>query len=93
MKTVRINSSGQTVRVVEDHEDHLIVEAPRESLAAELRPFALRVSPTLADKLFRRPECTYIDKEALLLWMNSKEEFAEFQRRNTSQSREFIIEL
>ncbi len=93
MKTVRINSFGQTARVIEDNEDHLIVEAPLESLATELRPFALRVSPTLADKLFHRPGRIYIDKKALLLWMNSKDEFAEFQRRHTSKPRELIIEL
>ncbi len=59
----------------------------------ELRLFALRVSPSLADKLFRRSERIYIDKQAFLLWMNSKEEFAEFHRQNTSQSSKTILEI
>lgn len=93
MTTIQIDASGLTARVVEEGEDYFIVEAPFDSLDKELRPFALRVSPTLADKLFRRSERTYIDKQAFLLWMNSKEEFAEFQRQNTSQSGETIIEI
>ncbi len=93
MKTVQINLSGQMARVVEDGEDYLIVEVPLDCFAQELRPFALRISPTLADKLFHRPGRIYIDKKALLLWMNSKDEFAEFQQRHTSKPRELIIEL
>ncbi|HUN14951.1 MULTISPECIES: hypothetical protein [unclassified Alistipes] len=93
MTTIQINVSGLTVRVVEENEDYFIVEAPLDSLDKELRPFALRVSPTIADKLFRRSERIYINKQAFLLWMNSKDEFAEFQRQNTSQSGETIIEI
>lgn len=93
MATIQINVSGLTARVIEEAEDYFIVEAPLDSLDKELRPFALRVSPSLADKLFRRSERTYIDKQAFLLWMNSKEEFAEFQRQNTSQSSKTILEI
>lgn len=93
MITIQINASGQTARVVEENEDYFIVEAPLDSLDKELRPFALRVSPTIADKLFRRSERTYIDKQAFLLWMNSKEKFTEFQQQNTSQSGKTIIEI
>ena len=93
MKTMQVNASGLTARVVEEAEDYFIVEAPFDSLDKELRSFALRVSPTLVDKLFRRSERTYIDKKALLLWMNSKDGFAEFQRQNTSQSGETILEI
>ena len=93
MKVIQINASGLTARVVEGTEDDFIVEAPLDSLDKELRSFALRVSPTLADKLFRRSERTYIDKQAFLLWMNSKAEFAEFQRQNTSQSSKTILEI
>ncbi|WP_288817512.1 hypothetical protein [uncultured Alistipes sp.] len=93
MTTIQINVSGLTARVVEENEDYFIVEAPLDSLDKELRPFALRVSPTIADKLFRRSERIYINKQAFLLWMNSKDEFAEFQRQNTSQSGETIIEI
>lgn len=93
MTTIQINASGLTARVVEETEDYFIVEAPFNSLDKELRPFALRVSPTLVDKLFRRSERIYIDKQAFLLWMNSKEEFAEFQRQNTSQSSKTILEI
>ncbi|WP_305155744.1 hypothetical protein [uncultured Alistipes sp.] len=93
MKVIQINASGLTARVVEENEDYFIVEAPFDSLDKELRPFALRVSPTIADKLFHRSERTYIDKQAFLLWMNSKEEFTEFQRQNTSQSSKTILEI
>ncbi len=93
MTTIQINASGQTARVVEENEDYFIIEAPLDSLDKELRPFALRVSPTIADKLFRRSERIYIDKQAFLLWMNSKEEFAEFQRQNTSQPGGTILEI
>lgn len=93
MKAIQINAFGLTACVVEETEDYFIVEAPLDSLDKELRPFALRVSPTLVDKLFRRSERIYIDKQAFLLWMNSKDEFAEFQRQNTSQSGETIIEI
>lgn len=93
MTTIQINASGQTARVVEENEDYFIVEAPLDSLDKELRPFALRVSPSLIDKLFRRSERTYIDKQAFSLWMNSKEEFAEFQRQNTSQPGGTILEI
>lgn len=93
MTTIQINASGQTARVVEENEDYFIVEAPLDSLDKELRPFALRVSPILADKLFRRSERTYIDKQAFSLWMNSKEEFAEFQQQNTSQPGGTILEI
>lgn len=93
MTTIRINASGLTARVVEETEDYFIVEASFESLDKELRSFALRVSSSLADKLFRRSERTYIDKQAFLLWMNSKEEFAEFQRQHTSDSNTTILEL
>lgn len=93
MKTIQINASGLTARIVEEAEDYFIVEAPFNSLDKELRPFALRVSPSLADKLFRRSERTYIDKQAFLLWMNSKDEFAEFQRQHTSDSNTTILEL
>lgn len=93
MTTLQINASGLTARVVEEDEDYFIVEAPIDSLDKELRPFALRISPTLADKLFRRSERTYIDKKALLLWMNSKDEFAKFQRQHISQPGETILEI
>ena len=93
MKAIQINASGLTARVVEETEDYFIVEAPFDSLDKELRSFALRVSPTLADKLFRRAERTYIDKQAFSLWMNTKDEFAEFQRQNTSQPGETILEI
>ncbi len=93
MATIQFNASGMTARVVEETEDYFIVEAPFNSLDKELRPFALRVSPSLADKLFRRSERIYIDKQAFLLWMNSKEEFAEFHRQNTSQSSKTILEI
>ena len=93
MTTIQNNASGLTARVVEETEDYFIVEAPFDSLDKELRPFALRVSPTLADKLFRRAERTYIDKQAFLLWMNSKDEFAEFQRQHISRSGETILEI
>ncbi len=93
MKVIQINASGLTARVVEEGKDYFIVEASLESLDKELRSFALRVSPTFADKLFRRSERTYIDKQAFLLWMNSKEEFAEFQRQNTSQPGGTILEI
>lgn len=93
MATIQINVSGLTARVIEEAEDYFIVEAPFDSLDKELRPFALRVSPTLVDKLFRRSERTYIDKQAFLLWMNSKDEFAEFQRQNTSGSNTTILDL
>ncbi len=93
MTTIQINVSGLTARVVEENEDYFIVEAPLDSLDKELRSFALRVSPTIADKLFRRSERTYIDKKALLLWMNSKDKFAEFQRQNTSQPGGTILEI
>ncbi|WP_304953656.1 hypothetical protein [uncultured Alistipes sp.] len=93
MTIIQINASGLTARVVEETEDYFIVEALFDSLDKELRPFALRVSPTIADKLFRRSERIYINKQAFLLWMNSKDEFAEFQRQNTSQSGETIIEI
>lgn len=93
MTTIQINASGLTARVVEENEDYFIVEAPLDSLDKELRPFALRVSPTIADKLFRRSERTYIDKQAFLLWMNSKDKFAEFQRQNTSQPGGTILEI
>lgn len=93
MKTIQINASGLTARVVEENEDYFIVEASLDSLDKELRPFALRVSPTIADKLFRRSERTYIDKQAFSLWMNSKDKFSEFQRQNTFQSGKTIIEI
>ncbi len=93
MKTIQISTAGLTARIVEENEDYFIVEAPLDSLDKELRPFALRVSPTLADKLFRRAERTYIDKEALSLWLNSKDDFVEFQRQHTSQSSKTIIEI
>lgn len=93
MATIQFNASGMTARVVEETEDYFIVEAPFNSLDKELRPFALRVSPSLADKLFRRSERIYIDKQAFLLWMNSKEEFAEFHRQNTSKSSKTILEI
>lgn len=93
MTTIQINASGLTVRVVEETEDYFIVEAPLDSLDKELRSFALRVSPTIADKLFRRSERTYIDKQAFSLWMNSKEEFAEFQQQHASDSNTTILEL
>jgi len=93
MATIQFNASGMTARVVEETEDYFIVEAHFNSLDKELRPFALRVSPSLADKLFRRSERIYIDKQAFLLWMNSKEEFAEFHRQNTSQSSKTILEI
>lgn len=93
MKTIQISASGLTARIVEENEDYIIVEAPLDSLDKELRPFALRVSPTLVDKLFRRAERTYIDKEALLLWLNSKDDFVEFQRQHTSQTDKTIIEI
>ena len=93
MTIIQINASGLTARVVEEGEDYFIVEAPFDSLDKELQPFALRVSSSLVDKLFRRSERTYIDKQAFLLWMNSKDEFAEFQRENTSESSETIVEI
>ena len=93
MKTIQINDSGLTARVVEEGEDYFIVETSLESLDKELQPFALRVSQTLADKFFRRSERTYIDKQAFLLWMNSKDKFAEFQRENTTESSETILEI
>ncbi len=93
MTTIQINASGLTARVVEENEDYFIVEAPLDSLDKELRPFALRVSPTIADKLFRRSERTYIDKQAFLLWMNSKDKFAEFQQQHASDSNTTILEL
>ncbi len=93
MKTIQISDPSLTARIVEENEDCFIVEAPLDSLDKELRPFALRVSPTLADKLFRRAERTYIDKEALSLWLNSKDDFVEFQRQHTSQSSKTIIEI
>ncbi|WP_304582052.1 hypothetical protein [uncultured Alistipes sp.] len=80
MTTIQINASGQTARVVEENEDYFIVEAPLDSLDKELRPFALRVSPSLIDKLFRRSERIYINKQAFLLWMNSKDKFSEFSK-------------
>lgn len=93
MKTIQICTAGLTARIVEENEDYFIVEAPIDSLDKELRPFALRVSPTLVDKLFRRAERTYIDKEALSLLLNSKDDFVEFQRQHTSQSCKTIIEI
>lgn len=93
MKTIQINDSGLTAWVVEEGEDYFIVEASLDSLDKELQPFALRVSPSLVNKLFRRSERTYIDKKALSLWMNSKDKFAEFQRQHASQPGETIIEI
>ena len=93
MKTIQINTSGLTARVVKEGEDYFIVEAPLESLDRELQPFALRVSSSLVDKLFRRSERTYIDKQAYSFWRNSKDKFAEFQRENTSESSETILEI
>ena len=93
MKTIQINDSGLTARVVEEGEDYFIVEASLESLDRELQPFALRVSQTLADKLFRRSERTYIDKQAYSFWRNSKDKFAEFQQQHASQPGETIIEI
>ena len=93
MATIQIDASGLTARVVEEDEDYFIIEAPFDSLDKELRSFALRVSTTIAYKLFSRSDRTYIDKKALLLWMNSKDKFAEFQRQNTSQPGGTILEI
>ena len=70
MKVIQINASGLTARVVEENEDYFIVEAPFDSLDKELRPFALRVYPTIADKILHRSERTYNDKKAFFILIN-----------------------